>query len=261
MKYILFVAGMMLFPALIKAQTNKPFWNDHTCAVVLTYDDGLNVQLDLVIPQLDSAGIKGTFYVNGSASTIPARIDDWRAIAESGHELGNHTLFHPCSATGRSWVNPNYDFNQYTLQRALDEIRMANALLYAIDHKKERTFAYTCGDMVAGTDSFNTLIHKDFLAARGVSSRFEDLHTVNLFDIGSFMMSENTGEQMIEMVKHAVKNEKLLVFLFHGVGGEHSINVSLEAHRKLIQYLTQHSAEIWTPTFAEAAKFISQNKQ
>ncbi len=260
MKYILLVIGMGLFPALILAQNNKPIWNNHTCAVVLTYDDGLNVQLDLVIPQLDSAGIRGTFYVNGSAPTIPARIDDWRAAAEKGHELGNHTLFHPCSATGRSWVNPNYDLNHYTLQRAIDEISMANAFLYAIDHKKERTFAYTCGDMAAGTDSFNKLLHKDFLAARSVTSRFEDIHSVNLFDIGSFMMSENTGEQMIELVKQAVKDEKLLVFLFHGVGGEHSINVSLEAHRKLIQYLNRHSDEIWTPTFAEAAQFISQNK-
>jgi peptidoglycan-N-acetylglucosamine deacetylase len=258
MKYILWFVWILLGPAMLIAQNNV--WNNHACAVVLTYDDGLNVQLDQVIPMLDSAGIKGTFYVNGSAATIPARLDDWRAAAKNGHELGNHTLFHPCSATGRSWVNPNYDLNQYSLQRATDEISMANALLYAIDQKKDRTFAYTCGDMTAGSDSFKSALFKDFLAARSVASRFEDIDSVDLFDIGSFMMSGNTGEQMIEMVKQAVKNGKLLVFLFHGVGGEHSINVDLEEHRKLVQYLHEHADEIWIPTFAEAAKFLIQNK-
>lgn len=259
MKYILVVLMMGLCPVMVMAQ-EKSAWNHHECAVVLTYDDGVNGHLDKVIPQLDSAGIKGTFFVNASAATIPARIDDWRAAAEKGHELGNHTLFHPCSGIGRDWVNPTYDLNHYSLERAVDEIRMANSLLYAIDHKRERTFAYTCGDMTAGKDSFNRIIQKDFLAARSVTPRFEDADSVNLYDIGSFMMMGHTGEQMIALVQQAAKNHKMLVFLFHGVGGDHSINVSLDEHRKLIQYLQQHQ-EIWTPTFAEAAKYLGARKK
>jgi sialate O-acetylesterase len=40
-------------------------------------------------------------------------------------------------------------------------------------------------------------------------------------------------------VKEALTKGALLVFLFHGVGGEHGLNVSLPAHRQLLQYLRQ----------------------
>ena len=40
--------------------------------------------------------------------------------------------------------------SKYTVQRMVDEIRMNNILLEAIDGKTKRTFAYTCGDMKIG---------------------------------------------------------------------------------------------------------------
>jgi sialate O-acetylesterase len=68
-------------------------WKNRKCAVVLTYDDALNVHLDKVIPALDSLAMKGTFYLSAFYPGCKSRIADWRA-ASKGHELGNHTLFH-----------------------------------------------------------------------------------------------------------------------------------------------------------------------
>lgn len=48
----------------------------------------------------------------------------------------------------------------------------------------------------------------------------------------------------------------LLVFLFHGVGGEHSLNVSLPAHRELLQFLKQNEKDIWIAPMLEVAEFI-----
>lgn len=45
------------------AQTSTT-WNGKSCAVVLTYDDGLNIDLSNVVPALDSVGLKGTFYIS-----------------------------------------------------------------------------------------------------------------------------------------------------------------------------------------------------
>jgi len=53
----------------------------------------------------------------------------------------------------------------------------------------------------------------------------------------------------------------LLVFLFHGVGGEHSLNVSLEAHRQLILFLSQHRNEIWIAPMIDVAEYIIKQKQ
>ncbi|MEO5944336.1 MAG: hypothetical protein ABIP30_05775 [Ferruginibacter sp.] len=42
------------------AQTNTT-WNGKKCAVVLTYDDAVQVDLDNVVPALDSLNFKGNF--------------------------------------------------------------------------------------------------------------------------------------------------------------------------------------------------------
>ena len=68
-------------------------------AVSLSYDDAVPSQLDHAIPALDATGLKGTFYLSLNAPTIGARLDEWRAAAAAGHELGNHAVFHPCRAS------------------------------------------------------------------------------------------------------------------------------------------------------------------
>jgi peptidoglycan/xylan/chitin deacetylase (PgdA/CDA1 family) len=72
--------------------------------ICLTYDDGLETQLSNAIPQLDAAGIKATFFLNsiqGSSQSdvigqTPEAVSGWVNAARNGHELANHTLFHPC---------------------------------------------------------------------------------------------------------------------------------------------------------------------
>ena len=88
------------------AQDKTP-WKDESSAVVLTYDDAIDVDLDNVIPALDSLDLKGTFYLIGSSTVVANRMAEWRKAAAEGHELGNHSMFHPCDASvrGRSWVS------------------------------------------------------------------------------------------------------------------------------------------------------------
>jgi hypothetical protein len=49
------------------------------------------------------------------------------------------------------------------------------------------------------------------------------------------------------------------VFLFHGVGGEHSINVSQDAHRQLVQFLKQHENEIWVAPMIDVCLYLTAN--
>lgn len=62
--------------------------------VSLTYDDGLDSQLDLAVPQLDRAGLHGTFYLTWD--NMKDRASEWSALPRRGHELANHTMTHPC---------------------------------------------------------------------------------------------------------------------------------------------------------------------
>lgn len=117
------------------AQSTQP-WNGKKCAVVLTYDDAIPQQLDNAIPVLDSLGLKATFYI--TAYFARERLDDWKKVAAKGYELGNHTLFHPCAGgKGREWVKAEYNMNNYTVQRMIDEIRMTNIFLHELDARPD----------------------------------------------------------------------------------------------------------------------------
>lgn len=247
----------------ITMQKQPDLWNGKKCAVVLTYDDALNVHLDHAIPQLDSAEIKGTFYISASFEGFRNRVEEWRMAASHGHELGNHTLFHPCdgSKPGREWVNSDYDLSNYTIRRIMDEIRINQFILEETDGKKVRSFAYTCGDMNAGDDSFKQLLPEMFNSARGVRSAMNTPGGIDLFNVDSYMISGQLGDELIRLVDEAMQGGKLLVFLFHGVGGEHSLDVPLEAHRQLVNYLKVHKEEIMIDTMYGIAEHIRNSGQ
>ena len=81
-------------------------WKNKQCAVVLTYDDALNVHLSNAIPALDSFGLKGTFYISDYFGGLKAQLPKWKAASANGHELANHTVYHPClgNLPGRQFV-------------------------------------------------------------------------------------------------------------------------------------------------------------
>jgi sialate O-acetylesterase len=259
---ILLVFFIAIFGDTIDAQ-DKAVWHNKKCAVCLTYDDALNVHLDNVVPLLDSLGLKGTFYLSGYFDSFRKRSNEWRAVAGKGNELGNHTLFHPCEgkSPGREWVKPDYDLNSYTMQRIVDEIKMANILLSAIDGKTKRTFAYPCGDTKIGDSSYVGKIEGDFVAARGVEGKMQRINEIDLNGIGAYVINGQSGDELINMVTKAMENNALLVFLFHGVGGEHSLNVSLDAHSKLLHFLKKNEKDIWVAPLIEIAECVKEYNQ
>ncbi len=242
----------------LAAQTNTP-WNSKKAAVVLTYDDAVNQHLDNAIPVLDSLGLKATFYITGYSASVRERLNDWRKLAARGHELGNHTLYHPCvGGQGREWVKPDYDMRSYTIQRMVDETRMNNVFLQALDGKTSRTFAFTCGDMKIGDSSFIGGMKNDFVAARAVRAEMHTIDKVDLYNVDCYYVNGQTAVQMEEWVKKAIETKSLLVILFHGVGGGNSLNVDVAEHRRFLQYLQQHEKELWIAPMIDVAAYIKK---
>lgn len=238
-------------------------WNKKKCAVALTYDDALGVHLDNVIPSLDSAGLKGTFYLTASFPTCKARMNDWRKAAINGHELGNHTLYHPCigNTPGREWIKGERDLSKYSLRRMTDEIRMTNTFLTALDGKSVRSFAYPCGDQHVGAGvSYVDAIKTDFVAARGVTGKVMQLKDIDLFNVHAYVVNGQRGDELIAIVKQAMEQKGFVVFLFHGVGGEHDMNVSLGAHAQLVHFLKENEKDIWVAPFVEICQLVSRKQ-
>ena len=253
---------LLAVPSGSYAQASSP-WNNKQCAVVLTYDDAIDVDLDNVVPALDSVKLRGTFYLIGSSPVVARRLPEWRRAAQRGHELGNHALMHPCdgSLPGRSFVTPDNDLSKYTVSRAVNEVRATNTLLNAIDGKTARTFAYPCGDRQIGGVYFYEQLKSDFVAARGVSEKLQTPAQVDVANIDAYSINGQSADYMLDLVKKAQQSHTLLVFLFHGVGGGHSLNVDLKAHRQLLRYLKANEKDIWVAPMVEVAQKIKATQQ
>lgn len=255
-KPFLFIAITLIASGQSYAQFNRP-WQGKKCAVVLTYDDAIDQHLDNAVPVLDSLKLKATFYITAFSSSMQNRLYEWKKLSKKGYELGNHTLYHPCiGGKGREWVKPEYDMNSYTVQRMIDETRMTNLFLQALDGKTKRTFAYTCGDMKIGDSSFIVPMKKDFVAARAVRNQMRTIDQVDLYNVDCYMVNNNTAEEMIGWVNKAMETNSLLVILFHGVGGGNGLDVSLDNHRRLLAYLKQNKKDIWVAPMITVAEYI-----
>lgn len=243
--------------ATLLAQNNAP-WQGKKCTVVITYDDAISQHLDNALPVLDSLNLKATFYITAYSPAFRNRMTEWKKAAANGHELGNHTLYHPCiGGIGREWVSAEYDLRNYTVQRMADEIRMTNTVLQSLDGKTKRTFAYTCADTKAGDSSYTNEIVKDFSALRNVRSMMHRIDEVNLNDVDCYMVNNHTAAQIIEWINEAMEKNTLLVLLFHGVGGGNGLDVTVEAHRKVLTYLKKNEKDIWVAPMIEVAEYLS----
>lgn len=257
----IFLFLLLVSSVVSQSQTNLP-WQGKKCSVVITYDDAIDQHLDNAIPVLDSLGLKATFYVTAFSQSVKVRLNDWKKLAAKGHELGNHTLYHPCiGGPGRTWVKPDYDLRNYTIKRMEDEIRMTNLFLQALDGKTKRTFAFTCGDMKIGDSSFINAMKNDFVAARAVRNQMHKMQEIDLMNVDCYMVNGESGTQMIDWVRKAVETNSLLVILFHGVGGGNALNVSIQAHRDFLQYLKKNEKDMWIAPMLDVAEYIKASQK
>lgn len=263
MKKIIVTATFMFsLIASAFAQKNNE-WKGKKCAVVLTYDDAIDQHLDNAAPVLDSLKFKATFYVTAFSQSMQTRLKDWKKLPLKGHELGNHTLFHPCvgNMPGREWVSKTNDLNNYSVQRMENEMRMTNLFLQSLDGKTKRTFAFTCGDMKIADSSFINGMKNDFVAARAVRNEMHKINEVDLYNVDCYMVNNNSFEEMKVWVDKAIQTNSLLVILFHGVGGGNGLDVSIENHRKILRYIKQKEKEIYVAPMLEVAEHINKWKK
>jgi len=231
-------------------------WPDgKQAAIVLTYDDALRSHLDVALPQLDAAGLKGTFFLSG---TLPQEdVERWRKAAAAGHELGNHSVFHPC-AKGTFEMPEQYTNERYSVKTMLTEIRVMNTLLHAIDGLAEHTFATPCGQTVVGGEDYVAALRSSGLVkyVRAAGPPIADGR--DPFNVPSMFFPDTvTGAELIAFVEATSKRGGLGVMGFHGVGGDY-LTVSADAHRQLVQYLKAHQDTVWVATFHQAMDYTQK---
>jgi hypothetical protein len=223
-------------------------------AVSLSYDDALDSQLDNAIPALDKYNLKASFYVVPNSSVMKERLEEWRVIAENGHELGNHSIYHPCrgSLPNREWVPPHHDLDNYSVAQMIEEVTTANTFLKAVDGNTERTFTPPCLDSLAGGEDYLSKVRELFIAIKG--AEFEPDFFVLMVPVAA------TGKELVEYIKTVPTETSLVNIIFHGIGGDH-LSVSSEAHMELLKFLSDNDKTFYVDTYINIAKHANTFKE
>jgi len=230
--------------------------------VTLTYDDGLPSQIEHALPQLKAAGFRGTFFSPGGA-TYRWSQDDVDQVREDGHELAGHTIIHPC-ARKHDWVKPGNALEDYDDARMAKELNENLANLIKSGVKREiATFAYPCGSTYIGEDkhSYVPLVKERFYAARSTKIGLElpSEGEIDLFDVKTLAGDQRDLAFQLDQVTAAKEKNGWLVFMFHGVGGDH-LAISAEDHKEILRFLKSDDS-VWVATFQEAAAWVKSKQE
>jgi peptidoglycan/xylan/chitin deacetylase (PgdA/CDA1 family) len=262
MRLVLLVA-LALVGAILLVNAQPPKSNKPIKALIcLTYDDGLESHLLTVLPQLDSAGLKATFFLNSiqGASNVVGEVSKavsgWSQAASKGHELANHTLFHPCPM--KLGFARAFAIDNYTVDKIEKEIATQNSLLALIDPKRKvRSFAFPCNNVFVGQTDYSRIIYEKGLVKYGRiggdrTSIITDFKNTHPMHVPSWFVEEGTTlNELIAFAENVRKNGRMGVYQFHGVGGEF-FKISRETHRAFLDYLNQHADVYLVTTFSEA---------
>jgi peptidoglycan/xylan/chitin deacetylase (PgdA/CDA1 family) len=249
---------LIVFAFAMPAAAQAPWPRGKTAAIVLTYDDALSSQLDIAIPQLDAARFKGTFFLSGRLT--PPALDRWRRAQRRGHELGNHSVNHPCPRTMLP-DRKDHAAEDYTIERMLDEIAAMNMTLSAIDGRDSRTFSVPCSQMLVGGADYTRDLRQSKLVkyARTGGDAWNSVVTepasLDVFQVPSYGPVNKPGAaELIAYVERVRAARGLGVLQFHGVGGDY-LEVTAEAHAALLNHLRQ-SPDVWVGTFQEVMDYV-----
>ncbi|MEI9988411.1 MAG: polysaccharide deacetylase family protein [Rhizomicrobium sp.] len=233
-------AGAVLASAFAGPASAKLGWPQGArAAVSLTYDDGYDSQLQNVAPLLDALAFKATFFL--TVQNIDARADDWVALSRKGHEIGNHTLTHPCM------------LKDYSAGRFVRE-QIAPAERYFDAHfggAKPRSYAYPCGFEGLGRGANGARVHEylealspTFLAARTVDGPPNDPRNVlrQRYFLNAYEPTYDIDnrEMALRYVRKAVNDGHWAILVFHEVvdrrRGEGDTSVAV--HREILEGLS-----------------------
>jgi len=250
--HLLFLALLFSVSGISQTQNKEFTWPEgHKLAVSLSYDDALNSQLDHAIPELDKHNLKASFYVTPNSPVMNARMEEWRAAAKNGHELGNHSIYHPCSASlpNREWVQEHHDLDKYSVSQMIEELTTANTFLKAIDGKTERTYTVPCDDLLVGDEEYLSKVNHLFTAIKGhgADKRFSLI----------WVPINSTGNELINYIKNIPPETLLVNIIFHGVGGDY-LAVSSKAHAELINFLAKDRGTYYVDSYINLMKHVEK---
>jgi peptidoglycan-N-acetylglucosamine deacetylase len=245
-------------------------------AISITFDDGMTSQLEIALPALNERGLQATFYLNPSGSEEDSghgqgwheNLEKWIPASRLGHEIGNHSLTHPCSLNiNEAWLEGK-NLLDWNLEKIESDVLEAKQRLTAcFPEQKNTSYAYPCYESTVGRginrQSYVPLIAREFIAGRAKGELRGELANdpiyCDLHHLSSWPVERQPGAFMIGLVEQAIALGRWGIFTIHGIREGHLLIGDTDII-ELLDHLIRRSDAVWVAPVATVALFINQHK-
>ncbi|MDB5461608.1 MAG: Polysaccharide deacetylase [Caulobacteraceae bacterium] len=224
-------------------------------AVSLTYDDGLDSQIDNAAPDLQAAGFRATFFL--TRQNMEDQLPRWQAVWRLGHEVGNHSVTHPCQL--RHCTSARFGDEEIAPMEAfLDE---------HFSPDRFRSYAYPCGFIGLGEGEesqriarYGRALRGRIAAARTVSGLANDPSRVVsdplLLHAYQPTYAVDDPRRAFRYVRRTLAAGGWAILVFHDVLGvrKGEGQTSQASHRAILRWLSDQP--IWCAPMGEVFQYI-----
>lgn len=251
MKYLFFVVILFVLHSQFAFSDSlyvAPFAGNKKAALSITFDDNLSGQSTYALPALNSAGLKGSFFV--IAGQRPFSFI--QQISSTGHEIGSH-----------SWSHADLTLSNTNLTKELRESRDSISSIQL--GLPVTTIAWPLG-RGGGSRPQEAIIRDSakyyYLGARNASvgpAKCEPANTKRYFQIGSILMDGTISASQFEQnLDTAIKQGGYQVLLYHAIEDPGYAMVPLVNFQQQLSTINSRADSLWIAPFGKVIKYLRQ---
>ena len=230
-------------------------------ALSLTFDDARLSQIDKGIPLLDKYDVKATFYV--SPASMLQRIDGWKKAVKTGHDIGNHSIMHPC--TGNFTWARSKALENYSLLSMESELDSASNLIKQTLGVRPVSFAYPCGQKFTGkgmnTKSYIPVVASLFESGRGwLDEAANDPSYCDMAQLTGMELDGKSFDQILKLIETAKASGQWLVLAGHEINVDGVQTSRLETIEAICKYASDPANGVWIDNVHNIAAYVKEKR-
>ena len=191
------------------------------------------------------------------------RLDTWKKAVRNGHDIGNHTIKHPC--TGNFDWSRETALEDYNLAGMNAELDSANKIIKNMLGVVPVSFGYPCGQKFIGrgtmTKSYVPLISAMFETGRGWRDEGpNDPVYCDMSQLNGMELDGKSFDEIMKLIEYAKNKGLWLILVGHEIndgGSQTSLISTIDA---ICKYAMDPSNGIWIDNVHNIASYINNKR-
>jgi beta-glucosidase len=191
------------------------------------------------------------------------RLEAWKKAAKNGHDIGNHSIAHPC--TGNFDWSRGKALEDYTLQSMYNELDSASKIIKKELGVEPTSFAFPCGQTFVGRGenlkSYIPVVASLFESGRlWLSEGPNDPLFCDMPQLTGMESDGKTFDQVKKLIETAKSTGKWLILAGHEMnegGNQTTLLPTLEA---ICKYAQDPANEIWIDNVHNIASYVKSKR-